>query len=340
MKKMFLAAAAVVALLASCNKHTDEIADSATGSVVKISLTDKIPETTRAFFDQTAAAESWEKKINTLTLFIFDQSNQAVLQRNFTAAEISGQAATVPVPNAAPGQSYSFYVVANGSALSGVGTLDDLKSKVESEIAAYNGTFDEVTTKAKRAAGFTMTGSATQAIAAAGQTTSVQIALERLVSKVAVQAATDSKFAATYPGRVKIEDATISNAVPSVRYFNEVGTGGSSDRFTHTQVAKELSGKYGNLFYIYGNEGVATPEGVLLTLTGIYDNDGDFSTTGDQMPVSYDVELRGNSGKTINRNTYRRVTVNISGLTGADVAVTLIPADWEGPFSQNVDLGM
>lgn len=134
MKKMFLAAAAVVALLASCNKHTDEIADSATGSVVKISLTDKIPETTRAFFDQTAAAESWEKKINTLTLFIFDQSNQAVLQRNFTAAEISGQAATVPVPNAAPGQSYSFYVVANGSALSGVGTLDDLKSKVESEI--------------------------------------------------------------------------------------------------------------------------------------------------------------------------------------------------------------
>ena len=56
MKKMILAATAALAMLASCNKHTDEIADSATGSVVKITLTDKTPET-RAFFDQTAAAE-------------------------------------------------------------------------------------------------------------------------------------------------------------------------------------------------------------------------------------------------------------------------------------------
>ena len=70
MKKMILAATAALAMLASCNKHTDEIADSATGSVVKITLTDKTPET-RAFFDQTAAAESWEKKINSLTLFVF-----------------------------------------------------------------------------------------------------------------------------------------------------------------------------------------------------------------------------------------------------------------------------
>ena len=170
MKKMILAATAALAMLASCNKHTDEIADSATGSVVKITLTDKTPET-RAFFDQTAAAESWEKKIGTLTLFVFDGSGDAVLQRNFTAAEISGQTATIPVPDAAPGQTYSFYAIANGSALSGIGTLDDLRSQTESEIADYNGTFDEVTTKAKRSAGFTMTGSATQVIAQAGQTT-------------------------------------------------------------------------------------------------------------------------------------------------------------------------
>ena len=202
MKKMILAATAALAMLASCNKHTDEIADSATGSVVKITLTDKTPET-RAFFDQTAAAESWEKKINSLTLFVFDGSGDAVLQRNFTAAEISGQTATIPVPDAAPGQTYSFYAIANGSALSGIGTLDDLRSQTESEIADYNGTFDEVTTKAKRSAGFTMTGSATQVIAQAGQTTTVQIALERLVSKVAVQATTDSKFASAYPGRVR-----------------------------------------------------------------------------------------------------------------------------------------
>lgn len=138
MKKMILAATAALAMLASCNKHTDEIADSATGSVVKITLTDKTPET-RAFFDQTAAAESWEKKIGTLTLFVFDGNGDAVLQRKFTAAEISGQTATIPVPDAAPGQTYRFYAIANGSALSGIGTLDDLRSQAESEIADYNG---------------------------------------------------------------------------------------------------------------------------------------------------------------------------------------------------------
>ena len=181
MKKMILAATAALAMLASCNKHTDEIADSATGSVVKITLTDKTPET-RAFFDQTAAAESWEKKINSLTLFVFDGSGDAVLQRNFTAAEISGQTATIPVPDAAPGQTYSFYAIANGSALSGIGTLDDLRSQTESEIADYNGTFDEVTTKAKRSAGFTMTGSATQVIAQAGQPTTVPYRLRPTAS--------------------------------------------------------------------------------------------------------------------------------------------------------------
>lgn len=326
MKKMILAATAALAMLASCNKHTDEIADSATGSVVKITLTDKTPET-RAFFDQTAAAESWEKKINSLTLFVFDGSGDAVLQRNFTAAEISGQTATIPVPDAAPGQTYSFYAIANGSALSGIGTLDDLRSQTESEIADYNGTFDEVTTKAKRSAGFTMTGSATQVIAQAGQTTTVQIA-----------------------------SATVSRAASSVFYF-DVGTshsGGTQNReysgetmplsaaqtFSHTQAAKEQSGKYANLFYIYGNEDDKAAESVLLTLEGIYDHDGDFGTTDDQMPVSYEIELAGDSGKAINRNTYRRVTVNISGLTGADVAVTITPADWEGPFNQDVNIGM
>jgi len=163
------------------------------------------------------------------------------------------------------------------------------------------------------------------------------------------------------PGResitaVRIASATVSRAASSASYFN-VGTshsGGTQNRehsggtmplfaaqtFSHTQAAKEQSGKYANLFYIYGNEDNMAAESVLLTLEGIYDQDGDFGTTDDQMPVSYEIELAGDSGKAINRNTYRRVTVNISGLTGADVAVTITPADWEGPFNQDVNIGM
>ena len=339
MKKMFLAAAAALAMLASCSKDADEIADTAKGGVVKITLTDKTPAMTRAFFGTTAAAESWEKKIGSLTLFVFDGSDRAVLQRRFSAAEISGQAATIPVPDAKPGELYKFYVVANSGNPANVADLTELRS--------YNGTFDEVTTKAVRSGGFTMTGSTMKAIAQAGQTTDVQIGIERLVAKIAVQTATDSKFAAAYPGRVKIASATVSRAASSTPYFNETQhSGGVENRaavvhnFSQTQASKEQSGKYANLFYVYGSENSNPAENVLLTLEGVYDNDGDFATTADQIPISYEVELNGDSGKAISRNTYRRVSVNISGLTGADVAVTITPADWEGPINQEVNLGM
>ena len=287
------------------------------------------------------------KKIGSLTLFVFDGSDRAVLQRRFSAAEISGQAATIPVPDAKPGELYKFYVVANSGNPANVADLTELRSSTESEAASYNGTFDEVTTKAVRSGGFTMTGSTMKAIAQAGQTTDVQIGIERLVAKIAVQTATDSKFAAAYPGRVKIASATVSRAASSTPYFNETQhSGGVENRaavvhnFSQTQASKEQSGKYANLFYVYGSENSNPAENVLLTLEGVYDNDGDFATTADQIPISYEVELNGDSGKAISRNTYRRVSVNISGLTGADVAVTITPADWEGPINQEVNLGM
>ncbi len=339
MKKMFLAATAALALMASCDKHTDEIADSAAGSVVKITLADKTPVMTRAFFGATAAAEDWEKEIKTLTLYVFDASGNYVLQRNFSASEIAGQAATIPVPNAVPGENYSFYVVANGNAPAGISALDDLLAATEAEAGSYNGTFDEVVAAAKRSGGFTMTGSASKAIAPAGETTAVQIELERLVAKIAVQASLDPKFASLYPGSVKIENTEITGAMPSTRYFRDIrSSGGGSQKFSHAQAAKAQGHNYCNLFYIYGNE---TGDKVLLTLEGLYDGDGDFATTADQMPVNYEVELKdADGGYGIDRNTYRRVSVNISGLTGTDVAVTITPADWEGPFNQDVNLGM
>lgn len=95
-----------------------------------------------------------------------------------------------------------------------------------------------------------MTGSTMKAIAQAGQTTDVQIGIERLVAKIAVQTATDSKFAAAYPGRVKIASATVSRAASSTPYFNETQhSGGVENRaavvhnFSQTQASKEQSGK-------------------------------------------------------------------------------------------------
>ena len=271
---------------------------------------------------------------------MFDQNRTAVLQRNFSASEIAAKTATIPIPDATPGQTYSFYVLANNSNLGTVADLDDLLALSESEAASYNGTFDEVSTKAKRTQGFTMTGSAAQAIAQAGQVTTVNISLKRLVAKIAIQAATDSKFASLYPGRVKITSAEVSSAAVSRYYFYEQQKQAAAQTFTHTQTAKDLSGKYGNLFYVYGNESNSAPQTLKFNLEGIYDKDGDFGTTNDQMAVNYEIELRGDQGITINQNTYRRITVNITGLTGADASITITPADWEGPFSQDVNIGM
>lgn len=348
MTKMFLAAAAALAMLASCSKNADEIADTAKGGVVKITLTDKTPAMTRAFFGTTAAAESWEKKINSLTLFVFDGSDRAVLQRRFSAAEISGQAATIPVPEAKPGELYKFYVVANSDNPEKVARPDRTEKhhgKRSRKLQRHLRRSDDQG-RAKRRL-YHEPGSGDDATAQAGQTTDVQIGIERLVAKIAVQTATDSKFAAAYPGRVKIASATVSRAASSISYFNGTQHSGGADNlavvahdFSQTQASKEQSGKYANLFYVYGSENSAPAENVLLTLEGVYDNDGDFATTSDQIPVSYEVALNGDSGKAISRNTYRRVSVNISGLTGADVAVTITPADWEGPINQEVNLGM
>lgn len=110
--------------------------------------------------------------------------------------------------------------------------------------------------------------------------------------------------------------------------------------YTHTQTPKEDAGKYNSLFYLFENGTLAAGSRVLLTLEAIYDKDGNFSTTGDQTPVTYEVELKGTSDNgTILRNGYYRVAVSLAGLTGQDVSATITVADWETPVTQTIDLG-
>ena len=110
--------------------------------------------------------------------------------------------------------------------------------------------------------------------------------------------------------------------------------------YTHTQTPQEVSGKYNNLLYIFENGTLSAGSRVLLTLEATYDKDGDFSTTGDQTPITYEVELKGTSDNgTILRNGYYRVAVSLAGLTGQDVSATITVADWETPVTQTINLG-
>lgn len=110
--------------------------------------------------------------------------------------------------------------------------------------------------------------------------------------------------------------------------------------FSHTQTANEVSSAFNNLFYIYENGNLSAGSRVLLTMEGTYDRDGNFSTTGDQMPITYTCEISGTSNNgSILRNGYYRVAVSISGLMGQDVSTTVTVADWEAPLTQSINLG-
>ena len=154
MKKILFAAAAIAAaLFASCDK-TDDTLDPAMPETsdtarIAITLTGADEADTRAFFDTSAKAEAWESSLSSLSVFAFDNSGALIIRRDFALSELSSKSATFSLPKSAAGTECSFYAIANYD-VSSVKTRAALTALVESSAAAYNGTFAEVSTAAKR----------------------------------------------------------------------------------------------------------------------------------------------------------------------------------------------
>ena len=276
--------------------------------------------------------------MSSISVFCFASDGNLIVRRNFTDAEVSAKTATFAIPNTAAGTNVEFYAVANTSIGNDITTKAALLALTETAAVNYNGTFAEVSTRAKRSGGFLMSGSATKTIAAVGSTTDVSIVLKRSVAKIAVQTALSSAFASKYSGKVRINSAQLSRAASRTPYFSGVPQTGTMT-FTHTQSAGSSGEKYNNLFYAFENGNLAAGSRVLLTLEGTYDRDGDFSTTADQAPVSYRIELTGGGAGQLLRNGYYRVQVTLDGLTGSDATVRISVAEWETPLTQTVSLG-
>ena len=276
--------------------------------------------------------------MSSISVFCFASDGNLIVRRNFTDAEVSAKTATFAIPNTAAGTNVEFYAVANTSIGNDITTKAALLALTETAAVNYNGTFAEVSTRAKRSGGFLMSGSATKTIAAVGSTTDVSIVLKRSVAKIAVQTALSSAFASKYSGKVRINSAQLSRAASRTPYFSGVPQTGTMT-FTHTQSAGSSGDKYNNLFYAFENGNLAAGSRVLLTLEGTYDRDGDFYTTADQAPVSYRIELTGGGAGQLLRNGYYRVQVTLDGLTGSDATVRISVAEWETPLTQTVSLG-
>lgn len=338
MKSLFLAVTAALALLVSCSKDYNEIMESSVGGVVNVSFAhDESP--TRTFFGTTATAEAWEKELKAVTMYVFNRSGNLILQRAFSAEELSGKQAVFALPDVVVGDSYDFYAVANLQP-GGITNKASLLAALENDASAYNGTFADVSNAAKRSGGFVMSGFTTKAIAAAGSSTDVTIVLKRTVAKIAIEITPSAAFGSVYPGALRINNAIITKAASQTPVIKPETISTGTMLFRATQVSDAAAGKFRNLFYIYENGSLAAGSRVKLSLTATYDKDGNFSTTGDQTLMSYDVELAGTSAGAIQRNGYYRIAITVNGLEGSDATLSITPAEWETPATQTIQVGV
>ena len=340
MKKILFAAAAMAAaLFASCD-NADEtidpvIPEAADGARIAITLTGADDADTRAFFDSSAKAETWESSLSTLSVFAFDDADNLIIRRDFTSSELAAKSATFSLPKSAAGTECSFYAVANYDASA---TKSALTALVEKSAADYNGSFAEVSSKAKRSGGFVMSGSTTKTVGAVNSTTNVGITLKRTVAKVALQTTIDPSFADKYAGTLTINSVKLSKAASQSLVVAGTPTPGAMT-FSHTQTPATASGKCNALFYCFENGALPAGSRVLLEINATYDSDGSTSTTDDRSEVTYSVELTGKAAGEILRNGYYRIAANITGLVGQECAVSVTVADWETPVTQSVELG-
>lgn len=340
MKKILFAACAALALF-SCDKQYDTpIPDvPAPGLKPHVTLTFIDEPASRAFFATTATAETWEKSLTSLSVYVFSAKGDLITERSFTAAELAAKSATFALPHATAGTTCDFYAVANLTP-TGITTKASLLALLERDAANYNGTFQEVTTQSKRSDGFVMSASAQKAIAAEGASTQVALTLKRTVAKVAVQTSIDAEFAAKYSGTIRVTGARILKAASQSPVIAPATPTPGTMSFSHTQNPATAGEKFNNLFYLFENGTLPEASRVMLELTALYDADANASTTADQTQIVYKVPLSGTAEGRIVRNGYYRVAVNLTGLVGQDCQISVTIADWEAPITQNVDLGV
>lgn len=347
-----LTAIAVTFGFAACEKSetipTPENNEKA-GEIELVLKNGNVADKTRAFGSGTT--ESWEKSISSAVLIVYNTSGTQILRRVLTAAEVNGST-TTPIKFVLPGvsadASCDFYVVINRNIADNITTKAKLLEELESDIASYNGTYANVTTKAMRSGGFAMTGTVTAKIVSG--TTAVTVTVKRVVAKVEIQTSMTDSFRTKYGnGCVEVKKITLSRGAEKSYLIDQTASKYAtvSSSFTSAQDAycdktgasKTNAYKYNNLFYINEKAAAATGSRIKVVLDAIYDADGNLSTTADQVPLSYETELTGTTDGKMLRNGSYKLNVNLDGLTGKDMTLSIAIANWEALSTQNVNVG-
>ena len=346
------AMAAMTAAIVACDKENlDPAPDNGRNeSIVELTLkNESAADRTRAFGAGTT--EAWEKSISSAVLIVYNASGTQILRRVLTSSEVNASTST-PIKLVLPGvdadTSCDFYVVINRTVADNITTETALLAELESDIASYNGTYANVTTKAMRSGGFAMTGTVTAKIVSG--TTAVTVTVKRVVAKVEIQTSMTDSFRTKYGnGCVEVKKITLSRGAEKSYLIDQTASKYAtvSSSFTSAQDAycdktgasKTNAYKYNNLFYINEKAAAATGSRIKVVLDAIYDADGNLSTTADQVPLSYETELTGTTDGKMLRNGSYKLNVNLDGLTGKDMTLSIAIANWEALSTQNVNVG-
>ncbi len=355
MKNFFMKLVAITTMLAlvtACEKNHINPTPANGGKEGEIELilkNESVADGTRAFGSGTT--ESWEKSISSAVLIVYNTSGTQILRRVLTAAEVNGST-TTPIKFVLPGVSAEatcdFYVIINRTVADNITTKTGLLAELESDVASYNSTYANVTTKAMRTGGFVMTGTANAKIVSG--TTAVAITVKRVVAKVEIQTTMTDSFRSKYGnGCVELKKITLSKGAEKSYLIDQTTSKYAtvSSSFTSAQDAycdktgasKTNAYKYNNLFYINEKAAAAAGSRIKVVLDAVYDADGNLSTTTDQLAVTYETELTGTTGGKIVRNGSYKINAKLDGLTGQDVTLAVTIANWDALSTQDVNLG-
>lgn len=329
----------IAATAISCDKGTAEPSAEPLNEQHDIALYFGTGQTSATRTFGTGATEAWEKTVNTATAFAFDANGVIRFRRELSAAEIvaaTTKPVTLIIPDVRKEEEYDLVVVANRTVPTDVLSMNRLLAELDKDAAAYNGTFKDVTTKSVRPKGFAMSGRTRCRIEHG--TTNVAIELTRTVAKIEVRTSTTEAFRNNYGGStITIDRIRLARATGKTYLVERSETNSAGSERDFETVQESVDGC--NLFYIFEKASDVEGNRILLTIEATYDIDGLSTTSNDQVPIIYEVELQGAGAGRILRNGAYCVNASINGLSGSDIIVTLDIADWETLATQRIDMG-
>ena len=333
MKKL-LFIAIIVAVLSSCSKN-EEILNNLEqkGLPVVVSFAGEHSASPALTWENLPYAENWEKELKSVTLYAFREwGEQCILCQSFTPAEIAAQTITILLPTVRPGDLVYFYAVANTSTPR-ISNLSQLEGIREMFPEVYNGLYEDVTTRAIREGGFVMSGQVEKNMAPEGQTTEVEITLKRTVAKIRVNVNVTPEFFQKYGGSFSVLGIDILGT-PAFTNIIDYNSPIEAETVDLTQTPSEVAGNScQSLFYVFENGERSPSEQVKLKIRGAYDTDGN---SLNRIPQTYvvglDIDPEGEG--IIRRNGYYIINVNINGVLGSDIELSVSIADWEGFYKK------